>query len=319
MPTSARNDAPVAGDVECSAASALLVVAAAVVQQLGAALAVTVFPTVGAVGIVAIRFLIAGVILGVAARPRVWRLTARQWAAAGALALALTAMSLLFYNASGRIPLAIAVTVEVCGPLVLSVAVSNRRHPWLWALIAFAGVAALAVAAGEVGPADVAGYLFAAGAALAWAAYIMASARAARMFPKVDALAIATLIGAVMTAPAAMMSGALEGVPHWPVLVTVTAVALMSSVIPHSLELVSLRRLPPATFAVLTSLSPVLAAVIGWAVLGQQLNAFHYLAIVLVTAASIGAVTSGAPRPTRTRLDAPTDMGDIEQEEAVAP
>jgi inner membrane transporter RhtA len=116
-----------------------------------------------------------------------------------------------------------------------------------------------------------------------------------------------------------MMSGALEGVPHWPVLVTVTAVALMSSVIPHSLELVSLRRLPPATFAVLTSLSPVLAAVIGWAVLGQQLNAFHYLAIVLVTAASIGAVTSGAPRPTRTRLDAPTDMGDIEQEGAVAP
>lgn len=276
--------------------AALLVVVAAVMQQLAAAMAVTVFPSLGAVGIVAIRYLVASVTLCLVVRPRLRGLTRRQWVSAAALAGALSTMSLLFYNASGRIPLGIAVTIEVCGPLVLSVVVSHRRVAWLWALLAFAGVAALGLAAGEFGRVDVAGYLFAAGAAVGWAGYILASARAARLFPNVDALALATLIGAIVTTPFAALGGTFGTALSWPVVGTVVAVALMSSVIPHSLELLSLRRLPPATFAILTSLSPVLAAVIGWLVLGQQLKPVHYVAIALVTAASVGAVTQSSRR-----------------------
>ena len=275
---------------EKAASAALLVVVAAVMQQLAAALAVTVFPTLGALGIVAIRFLVASSTLCLVVRPRVRGLTARHWAAATALACALTAMSLLFYNASGRIPLGIAVTIEVCGPLLLSVSGSHRRMMWLWALLAFVGVATLGLAGRELGRFDVAGYLFAAGAAIGWAGYIVASAHAARLFPRVDALALATVIGAVVTTPFAALGGTFGAARSWPVLLTVLAVALMSSVIPHSLEQLSLRRLPPATFAILASLSPMLAAVIGWMVLGQQLGAVHYVAIALVTIASIGAV-----------------------------
>jgi inner membrane transporter RhtA len=279
------------------AGAALLVLAAAVIQQLGAALAVTVFPALGGLGIVVVRFTIAATVLCAAVRPRVRGLTRAQWTTAAALAGALTSMSLLFYNASGRIPLGIAVTIEVCGPLVLSVAVGNARSRWLWALLAFAGVALLAVAAGELGRVDAAGYAFAAGAACGWAAYIVASARAAGSFPSVDALALATLIGAVVTTPFAAAVGNLPGTLDWPVLGTVTAVALTSSVVPHSLELMSLRRLPPAVFAILTSLSPVVATVIGWALLDQRLGAVHYVAIALVTIASAGAVRRpGRPR-----------------------
>jgi inner membrane transporter RhtA len=76
-------------------------------------------------------------------------------------------------------------------------------------------------------------------------------------------------------------------------------VGVMSSVIPYSLELMSLRRLPPETFAILTCLSPVIAALAGWLILDQHLAVTGYLAIVLVTVASIGAVHSASGRPTR--------------------
>ncbi|MBP1823079.1 EamA family transporter [Mycobacterium sp. OAE908] len=281
-------------------------------QQLAAALAVTVFPALGALGIVAIRFLVASFTLCLVVRPSVRGLTARHWAAVVALASALTAMSLLFYNASGRIPLGIAVTIEVCGPLLLSVSGSHRRVMWLWALLAFIGVAMLGMAGGEVGRFDAVGYLFAAGAAVGWAGYIVSSARATELFPKVDALALATLIGAVATTPFAALSGTFGAARSWPVLGTLVAVALMSSVIPHSLEQLSLRRLPPATFAILASLSPMLAAVIGWLVLGQQLGAVHYAAIALVTIASVGAVTQPSwrrDRPSADQIDPGAGLG----------
>lgn len=276
----------------------MLVVIAAVVQQLGAALAVTIFPTVGAVGIVASRFLVASVVLCILVRPRVRALSRRHWLTVVGLAVAMTSLSLLFYSASGRVPLGVAVTIEVCGPLVLSVVTSNRRSAWLWALMAFTGIVALAAAAGNLGDGRLPGYLFAAGAATAWAAYIMASSVAGPLFPGLDALAIATTLGALVMVPVAAASGTAHATDSWPVLGTVIVVAFASTVIPHSMELVSLRRLPPSTFAVLTCLSPVFATVIGRLALGQQLSTIHYLAIALVTTASIGAVAQSPRRGT---------------------
>jgi inner membrane transporter RhtA len=289
---------------------ALLVVAAATIQEVGAAFAVGLFTALGAVGAVFIRFAVAGVILWVAVRPRLRGLARRAWGTVAMLACALTVMNLCFYQALARIPLGIAVTIEVCGPLILSVVLGHRRVAWLWALLAFAGVAMLGIPADQSGGADAVGFAFAAGAAVSWAGYIVASARAASEFPKLDALAMATLIGALATAPLAAFSINLDAALHWHVLAMGVAVGLMSSVIPYSLELVSLRTLPPATFAVLTCLSPVIAALAGWVVLHQQLKWTDYLAIVLVTTASIGAVRSAqrrAPRDPST-LIAPSDV-----------
>jgi inner membrane transporter RhtA len=271
---------------------ALLVVGAATSQEVGAAFAVGLFAALGAGGATLARFVVAGVVLLVAVRPRVRRLTRRAWAAAAALAVALATMNLCFYEAISRIPLGIAVTIEVLGPLVLSVALGRRRIAWVWALLAFAGVAALGLAPKQMGHLDWVGVGFAAAAALSWASYIVATSRAVQVFPKLDALAIATAIGALLVAPfaAATIDGA--AALHWHVAGLAVAVGLMSSVIPYSLELWSLRTLAPATFAVLTCLSPVVAVLAGWAVLGQRLTVTDCLAILLVTVASAGAVRS---------------------------
>ena len=206
-------------------------------------------------------------------------------------------MNVCFYNSLTRIPLGVAVTIEALGPLALSVVVSQRKTSWLWALLALLGVALLSLTGVRVGHLDPVGLGFAAGAAASWAAYILATARAGSDFPNLDGLALATAIGALVTAPFAAGRGR-SGTARlrWQVLGLGAIVGVMSSVIPYSLELISLRRLPPETFAILTCLSPVVAAIAGWLILGQHLAVTGYVAIVLVTVASIGAVRAARDR-----------------------
>jgi inner membrane transporter RhtA len=274
----------------------LLVVIAAVSQEVGAAFAVGLFAALGATGAVFVRFLVAGVILCATLRPRIRGLSRRAWFSAAGLAATLTVMNLCFYYSLTRIPLGVAVTVEVLGPLALSVVVSKRKSAWLWALLALAGVALLSLTGVEVGYLDRVGLAFAAGAAVSWAGYILATARAAADLPRLDALAIATAIGALVTAPLAVLAVDADAALRWEILGLGVTVGVMSSVIPYSLELMSLRRLPPETFAILTCLSPVIAALAGWLILSQHLAVTGYLAIVLVTVASIGAVHSARDR-----------------------
>jgi inner membrane transporter RhtA len=272
------------------------VVVAAISQEVGAAFAVGLFAALGPVGAVFMRLLVAGVILCVAVRPRLRGLSRRAWLSAVALAAALVVMNACFYISLTRIPLGVAVTVEALGPLALSVIVSRRKSAWVWALLALLGVALLSLTGVRVGHLDPIGLGFAAGAGLSWAGYILATARAGADFPRLDGLAVATAIGAVVTAPFAVVAVDPDAALRWQVLGLGVTVGVMSSVIPYSLELMSLRRLPPETFAILTCLSPVVAAVAGWLILGQHLAATGYVAIVLVTVAGIGAVRSARDR-----------------------
>ncbi len=271
-------------------------VVAAISQEVGAAFAVGLFAALGPVGAVFMRLCVAGAILCVAVRPRLRGLSRRAWVSAVALATALVVMNVCFYISLTRIPLGVAVTVEALGPLALSVIVSRRRSAWVWALLALLGVALLSLTGVRVGHLDPVGLAFAAGAGVSWAGYILATARAGSDFPRLDGLALATAIGAIVTAPFAVVAVDPEAALRWPVLGLGVAVGVMSSVIPYSLELISLRRLPPETFAILTCLSPVVAATAGWLILGQHLAVTGYVAIVLVTVASIGAVRSARDR-----------------------
>jgi inner membrane transporter RhtA len=272
------------------------VVVAAISQEVGAAFAVGLFAALGPVGAVFVRLLVAGVVLCVAGRPRLRGLSRRAWVSAVALAAALVVMNVCFYISLTRIPLGVAVTVEALGPLALSVIVSRRKTAWLWALLALLGVALLSLSGVRVGHLDPVGLGFAAAAAASWAGYILATARAGSDFPRLDGLAVATAIGAVVAAPFALVAVDPSSALRWQVLGLGAVVGVMSSVIPYSLELVSLRRLPPETFAILTCLSPVVAALAGWMILGQHLTVTGYMAIVLVTVASIGAVRSARDR-----------------------
>ncbi|MFC8668301.1 DMT family transporter [Streptomyces sp. NPDC057199] len=267
-----------------------LVLAGAVSVQFGSAFAALLFPRAGALGVVALRVTLAAVLLLVITRPRLRGHSRADWAVAGGFGLALGGMNILFYQAIDRIPLGAAVTLEVLGPLLLSVVASRRAAGLLWAGLALAGVCLLGQ--GGFARLDVAGVAFALGAGGMWAAYIVLNARAGARFPRLDGLAIAMAVAALVSLPLGI--GASGGTLLDPgVLGLGLAIAVMSSGVPYTLELLALRRLPTATFAVLTSLAPALAATAGFLVLDQGLSLPQCAAIALVVAASAGAVRTG--------------------------
>ncbi|MFE2876619.1 DMT family transporter [Streptomyces roseus] len=270
-----------------------LVIAAGVSVQFGAALAVMIMPRTGAAGAVTLRLAAAALVLLLLCRPKVRGYARADWGTILAFGVAMAGMNGLFYQAVDRIPLGPAVTLEVLGPLVLSVIVSRRLVSLLWAGLAFGGVALLAGHGGGAGfgGLDLLGAAFALGAGAMWAVYIVFSARTGRRFPQADGLALAMAVAAVLSLPL----GVIEAGPALLVPSTLAlgvGVAVLSSVLPYTLELLALRRLPAPTFAILMSLEPAIAATAGFLLLNQAMSAIDALAIALVIAASMGAVRS---------------------------
>jgi len=260
-------------------------------QEVGASFAVLLFPAVGAIGMVSLRLAFSAIVLLAVARPRMRGYRRSDWLTVIAFGIALALMNALFYEALARVPLGSTVTIEVLGPLVLSVVMSRRASSWLWAVLAFVGVVLLSQGSFEA--LDPAGVAFAFGAAAMWAAYILLSARTGGKFPRLDGLAIAMTIGAVITVPFGVFSAG-PAIFQPGILLLGAAVAVLSSTIPYALELIALRRLRPATFSILMSLTPAIATAAGIVILRQQLSGVAFVAIALVIAASIGAVLSAS-------------------------
>ncbi|MER5874929.1 DMT family transporter [Streptomyces sp. NPDC060235] len=264
-----------------------LVLAGGISVQFGGALAVSLMPRVGALGVVSLRLLVAAIVLIAICRPSVRGHSRADWSTVIVFGLTMAAMNGLFYQAVDRIPLGPAVTLEVLGPLALSVITSRRAVNLLWAGLALGGVFLLG--GGGFSSLDPAGVAFALGAGAMWAAYIVFSARTGRRFPQADGLALAMVVAAVAFLPLGIAgSGTRLLVPT--TIALGAAVAVLSSVLPYTLELLALRRLPASTFAILMSLEPAVAATAGFLVLDQSLSLPQSLAIALVIAASMGAV-----------------------------
>jgi inner membrane transporter RhtA len=264
-----------------------LVVGGAFSQQFGAAIATLLFPRVGALGVVTLRLGISAVVVLIASRPALRGRTRVDWLVVCAFGVVLAGLNTLFYQAISRIPLGATVTLEVLGPLVLSVLASRGAARWLWAALALGGVVLLG--RGGLGALNPVGAAFALGAGALWAAYILLSARTGSRFARVEGLALALAIGGLLSLPLGLAEAG-TALFRPAVLALGVCVALLSSVLPYSLELLSLRRLPTGAFAVLMSLMPAVAAVAGWLVLGQSITATEAAAISLVVAASVGAV-----------------------------
>jgi inner membrane transporter RhtA len=264
-----------------------LLLGALVAQEFGAAVAAGLFPRAGAAGVVTLRLIFAAAVLGLVCRPRLRGYDRADWAVVAAFGVALAGMNIFFYQAIARIPLGAAVALEVLGPLVLSVVTSRRASSWLWGVLALGGVVLLGRDGFDrLAPAGVG---FALAAAAPWAAYILLSARTGSRFPKADGLALAMAFAAVLSLPAGVVDAGSRLLDPG-VLGLGAVVAVLSSVLPYTLELQALRRLPPAAFAVLTSLAPAIAAAAGYLVLGQTLTGADVGAIALVVTASAGAV-----------------------------
>ena len=268
-----------------------LVLAGIASVQVGAALATKLFRHLGPAGTVLLRVLFAAVVLCAIWRPRLRAQTVGELRLAALFGLSLAFMNLTFYEALDRIHLGIAVTLEFVGPLGVALAGSRSRLDVLWALLAAAGVALL----GGVGAPSLAGVAFALAAGGFWAAYILLTARVGRAFTGGGGLAIAMAIATLPLIP----FGIADAGTHLlqPALLAAGfAVALLSSVVPYSLELEALRRIPAQLFGVLMSLEPAMAALAGLVVIGQSLSALDLVAIALVVTASAGA-TLGARGP----------------------
>ncbi|GAB3172928.1 EamA family transporter [Streptomyces incanus] len=270
-----------------------LVLAGGISVQFGGALAVTLMPRAGALGVVTLRLLVAAIVLLVVCRPRLRGHSRADWTTVIVFGIAMAGMNGLFYQSVARIPLGTAVTLEVLGPLALSVLASRRAINFVWAGLALAGVFLLG--GGGFGSLDPLGVVFALGAGVMWAAYIIFSARTGRRFPQADGLALAMAVAALLFLPLGIAeSGAKLVEPT--TLALGAAVAVLSSVLPYTLELIALRRLPASTFAILMSLEPAIAAAAGFLILSQTLTLTESAAIALVIAASMGAVRTQVGR-----------------------
>jgi inner membrane transporter RhtA len=281
---------------------AALVLTGAVCVQVGAGLAARLFSQVPPAAVTGLRLWTAAALLILAGARGLGRelagvLRRHAWPDAGvavAFGLTLAVMNFSIYQAFARLPLGIAVTVEFLGPLAVAVAASRRWMDVAWVVLAALGVALLARGGPGGSPAHPApglsltGLLFALTAAAAWAGYILLSAATGRRFPGSSGLAVAMGVAALAVTPAGVAAGG-RALLRPGVLGTGVAIGLLSSIIPYSLELEALRRIPAKVFGIWMSAEPAIAALVGLILLGQGLGIRDWAAIGCVTVASAGA------------------------------
>ncbi len=255
--------------------------------QIGAALAKSLFVTLGSAGTVALRVGFAALILFLIWRPRIRGYTRTAYINCFLFGLALAAMNGCFYAALAHIPLGVAVTLEFVGPLGVAVIGSRRPLDVLWVALAASGIVCLAPWTGATF--DMLGITLALMAGGCWAAYIILSSRVGRSIPGVNGLALAMAVAALLLIPIGVASsGVTLFEPN--VLLKGVGISLLSSVIPYSLEIEALRRLPTHVFGLLMSLEPAIAALAGFVFLGETIELRSLAAIVLITIATIGTI-----------------------------
>lgn len=254
--------------------------------QGGAAIAKGLFPILGPASTASLRIGISAIILGIAYRPKLSRLTKIQWKAVIPYGLALGAMNVIFYMAIKRIPLGLGVTLEFIGPLLLAVLGSKRALDYLWVLLAAAGIAL--IAPWSENGVDLIGVLLALLAGGFWATYIVLGGRISKVMDGGQAVAIGMIFATILVLPFGFASGGFQSLTPT-LLLSGAALALLSSAIPFTLEMNALGKLPARTFSILMSLEPAAAALCGLVFLGEHLSFLEYLSIAFVITASAGA------------------------------
>jgi len=271
----------------------LLVLIGIVSVQFGAGIATSLFDLAAPTIVTWLRLTISALVLLAWVRPRLSGRSTRDWLVALGFGLALGLMNWSIYQSFARIPLGIAVTLEFTGPLALAVSGSRRARDLVWVLLAGAGVLLLGLEPGDLTWSGIGFALLAGGA---WAAYILLSRSTGARWPGMDGLAVASTIAAVLLTPLALGQYAGD-LRQTHVILLGALVAVLSSVIPYSCELVALRSLRPAVFGILMSIEPAAAALAGLAVLQQMLSVWQWLAVLCVIVASVGATRDWGAEP----------------------
>lgn len=267
----------------------LLLIAMASIQS-GASLAKSMFPIVGAQGTTALRLIFASIIMLALLRPWRAKLNASTLRSVIIYGLALGGMNFLFYMSLRSVPLGIAVALEFTGPLAVAIFASRRALDFLWIALAIAGLLLLMPTGQTSAALDLTGAAYALGAGVCWALYILYGQRAGAE-NGIQTAALGVLIAALFIAPI--------GIAHagsallTPGLIPIAlGVAVLSTALPYSLEMVALTRMPARTFGTLMSIEPVFGALSGLLFLGEVLSLTQWLAILAIITASVGATLS---------------------------
>jgi inner membrane transporter RhtA len=271
-----------------------LMVVVCLLMQTGSSLAVKVIGSVGAMEAVWIRTVFAAVLL-CAVRPRYIRFPAKgDRMILAFLVISLAGMNFTFYQAIGRAPVGIVVAVEFLGPFTIAIVGSRRLLDGVWVVLAAAGVALLAGPAGAV---RVLGLVFALAAAACWASFILLAKRAVGRMEPFRVTTLMFIGASVLLTPFFLASGPrVRG--HGGAILLGLGVAVISSALPYILELAAIKRVRAATYGILISIEPAIAAILGFAILGQSLNAKEIGAIAAIITAAAGASwASAAARP----------------------
>ncbi|TDD40420.1 EamA family transporter [Actinomadura sp. KC06] len=266
--------------------------------QVGAGMAKHLFDRLPPSAVVTIRLLTSAIVLGFLARKAMRTIlrdhSRSSLAIAACFGLALALMNFSIYQSFARIPLGVAVTIEFLGPLTVAIVASRRPRDALWVVLAGAGVVMLA--RGGADDLDPVGIAFALLAGACWAAYILLTAATGQRFPGSTGLAFASVIGSIAILPLGVASAG-SALLDPKLLLIGLGVGLLSSVIPYSLELEALRRMPARVFGILMSLEPAVAALVGVALLGEILTGRQWVAICCVIVACAGATRSQKDPP----------------------
>ncbi|HHR1107996.1 TPA: threonine/homoserine exporter RhtA [Raoultella ornithinolytica] len=265
----------------------LVILTAMVSIQSGASLAKSLFPLVGAPGVTALRLALGTLILVIVFKPWRLRFTAEQRLPLLLYGLALGAMNYLFYLSIQRIPLGIAVALEFTGPLAVALFGSRRPLDFVWVILAVLGLWFLLPLGQDVAQVDLTGALLALGAGACWAVYILTGQRAGEEHGPAT-VAMGSLIAAVVFVPLGMLQAS-DTLFQWSLLPLGLAIAVLSTALPYSLEMIALTRMPTRTFGTLMSMEPALAALSGMIFLGETLTSTQTLALGAIILASMGS------------------------------
>ncbi|MBE8598061.1 threonine/homoserine exporter RhtA [Xenorhabdus sp. BG5] len=265
--------------------------------QAGASLAKTIFPVIGAPGVTALRLALGTIILFLIFKP--WRLKFQRSSLLPLFAygISLGAMNYLFYMSLSRIPLGIAVALEFTGPLAVAMFSSRRPLDFLWIALVIAGLSFLLPIGNSVNTLDPIGILYALGAGVFWALYIIFGQRAGASYGAAT-VSIGSLIAAFIFFPIGLIQTGPELLFDASLLPIALGIAILSTAFPYTLEMIALTRLPAKTFGTLMSLEPALGALSGIIFLNEHLAMSQWIALFCIICASIGS-TSTIKRKTR--------------------
>ena len=272
----------------------VLVMLSIMLVQIGAALSKSLFNEVGPWGVVLLRIGFSAVILCAITRPKWNSDLRRDLNLIVFFGLIFALMNAFLFVALERVPLGITIAIQFTGPLGLAAVKSRRWSDGLWVLLAGFGILLITPFSGA--DIDPWGMMFALLSGLCWALYIVIAAEVGQKMPGLEGLTWALIFSTVFLLPIGIATdGSALLTPK--LLGASACLALLSTTLPYSFEMIALRSIPINVFGVLLSIEPMVSALAGLVILGESLSARSAIACLLVSMAAAGAANIRMPRP----------------------